>query len=53
LVNKIVKPPLERKWYRCPECGKKLVIYDNTAACQGVFLKCRECDKEVEIRIKP
>lgn len=47
----IKKPPLERKWYMCPFCGKKLVIYDNTAKCSGVFIMCKNCKKEVEIKI--
>ena len=48
---KIKKPPLERKWYTCPYCGKKLVIYDNTARSSGVFILCKNCKNEIEIRI--
>lgn len=46
------KPPLERTWYKCPHCGKKLVIYDNTASCNGVFIYCKGCKGEIEINIK-
>ena len=52
MVGKIEQPPLIRRWYACPHCGKKLVIYDNTAACSGVFVKCKQCEREVEIQIR-
>lgn len=44
--------PLRRDWYKCPYCGKNLIIYDNTARCSGVFVKCKGCRQEVEIVIK-
>lgn len=47
----IKKPPLERKWYECPNCGKSLLIYDNTAVCSGVYMRCKKCGKEIEIKI--
>lgn len=48
-----VKPPLERKWLLCPHCGAKTILYDNTANCSGVFLKCtRGCKLEFEVKIK-
>lgn len=50
---KIKMPSLERKWVNCPHCGAKHSIYDNTANCNGVFLKCtRGCGCEFELRIK-
>ena len=50
---KIKKPPLERKWLRCPRCGAKVMLYDNTAYCAGVYAKCtRGCRAEFEIRIE-
>ena len=39
------------KWYRCPYCGKKLLIFNDTAKCDGVFINCRECRREVKIKI--
>jgi hypothetical protein rflaF_05874 len=49
----IPKPALKRKWLRCPYCGAKTILYDNTAECSGVFLKCtRGCKKEFEVKIK-
>lgn len=45
--------PTERKWIVCPHCGAKHSIYDNTAECHGVFLKCtRGCKKEFELVIE-
>ena len=52
-MKEIVKPPLERKWLLCPYCGAKTILYDNTANCTGVFIKCtRGCKSEFEIRLK-
>lgn len=51
-MKKLKRPPLERMWYRCPHCGAKLAVYDNTASSAGVFIKCRTCKQEVEITIK-
>lgn len=49
----IAKPPLERKWLTCPFCGAKTILYDNTADCSGVFVKCtRGCRQEFEAKIK-
>lgn len=42
----------ERQWYRCPHCGQKLLLYDSFSACNGVFVVCKRCKKEVEIKIK-
>ena len=43
--------PIERKWYCCPFCGTRLILYDNTAMCHGVFTKCPKCGREIEIFI--
>ena len=43
----------ERKWILCPHCGAKHSLYDNTANCNGVFLKCvRGCKREFELVIE-
>lgn len=49
---KIKEIPITRKWYCCPVCGTKLFVYDNTAKTSGVFMKCRTCKNEIEIKIK-
>lgn len=43
--------PIERKWYACPYCGQRLLIYDDTAKCGGVYLRCKRCGKEAEVKI--
>lgn len=50
-VKKIKYPPLERKWYRCPNCGTKLAIIDNTTKCNDLYIKCRTCKEEVKVEI--
>ena len=30
MMEHMIKIPTERKWFRCPYCGKKLLICDNT-----------------------
>lgn len=42
---------LARRWFTCPHCGKNLVVYDGTSACYGVYIKCKGCGNEVEIKI--
>lgn len=47
------KPAIERKWLLCPHCGMKVLLYDNTADCSGVFVKCtRGCRKTFEVVIR-
>ena len=46
-------PPTRRDWLRCPRCGAKVILYDNTANCSGVHVKCRRgCGIEFEVKIK-
>lgn len=49
--DKAWKENYRTKWYRCPYCGKKLLIYEDTAKCSGVYLNCRECKREINIKI--
>ena len=51
MVRKIRVPPLERRWYKCPKCGAKLAIVDNTTRCNDLFIKCRVCKNEIEVKI--
>lgn len=49
----IRKPAIERKWLLCPHCGMKVLLYDNTAQCRGVFVKCtRGCRQTFEVVIR-
>lgn len=50
VLRDAIKIPTERKWFDC-ECGQHLLIYDDTAKCMGVFIKCKRCGREVEIKI--
>lgn len=51
-LNELKLPPLRREWVRCPSCGAKTILYDNTAKCSGVYIKCtRGCKKEFELVI--
>ena len=50
-MKKIKYPSYKRQWYKCPLCGTKLCIYDNTAnLIGGIFIKCKTCKKEIEIK---
>ena len=40
-----------KKWFLCPYCRKKIVKYEKGATSRGVFLLCKKCRKEVEIKI--
>lgn len=42
---------IERNWYECPYCGQKLLIYSSRARSEGIFILCKKCKKEVEIKI--
>lgn len=51
-MNELKMPPLQRTWVRCPRCGAKTILYDNTANCSGVYIKCtRGCKQEFELKI--
>lgn len=50
-IENALSIPVERKWYDCEECGQHLLIYDDTAKCNGVYVKCKRCGKENEIKI--
>lgn len=52
LEDKKMQGDFERQWYVCPHCGQKLLLYDSMAVCSGVFVICKGCKKEVEIKIK-
>lgn len=43
--------PIRKSWFCCPRCGKRLLLYDNTAECRGVYIKCKACGRVVEVRV--
>jgi len=40
-----------KKWYRCPNCNKKIALYDENATSKKIYIKCRGCKREIEIKI--
>lgn len=42
---------MKRQWYLCPYCGKRLLQYDQGAISKKVYIKCKNCKKEIEIKI--
>lgn len=48
---KLPEVAVEKNWYRCRRCGQKLALFSNTSKCQGVFIRCKRCGREEEIRI--
>lgn len=40
-----------RKWYKCPFCGKKLLKFNDKAESKGIYYKCKNCKREIEIKI--
>lgn len=49
-MEKLKIPLVKREWVKCPACGCKIAIADNTAKCRGIYIKCRVCKKEIEIK---
>lgn len=42
-----------KKWVLCPNCNKKILIYDeNKGQAQGLYIKCKSCKKVIEIVVK-
>ena len=40
-----------KKWFQCPYCQKKLIKYSKDAYSKGIFFLCKNCKKEIEIKI--
>lgn len=39
-------------WYRCPYCNQKILKYDElNASSNNLYIKCKKCNKEIEINI--
>lgn len=42
-----------KKWFVCPNCNKKILIYDEIKGqSQGLYIKCKSCKKVIEIVVK-
>lgn len=42
-----------REWYRCPICGQKLLQKNKDGESKDIFIKCKKCKNEIEIKIEP
>lgn len=49
--SEIAMLPTERRWYYCPHCGQKIMVYDDTARCNGIYIACKKCRREIEVKI--
>jgi len=38
-------------WYHCTKCGQKLLKYSDAAKSEGVYIKCKRCKQEVEVKL--
>lgn len=45
-------PSYKRKWFTCPHCGRRLVQYEEDGKSEKIYLKCKSCKNEVEIKVK-
>lgn len=41
-----------KEWYYCPSCGQKLLKYAKEAKSKKLYIKCKNCKKEIEIIIE-
>ena len=42
----------KKTWFVCPICSKKLLKISIGAESSGIYIKCRNCKSEIEIKIK-
>lgn len=41
------------RWYKCPICGQKILKISEIAQSKGLYIKCKKCKNEIEIKIEP
>jgi len=41
----------KKDWYICPHCGKKILLYELGAKSEKVYIKCKNCKREIEIKL--
>lgn len=44
---------MKKEWWLCPMCGQKLLMIDSLKHIEGVYVKCKKCKQEVEIKNEP
>ena len=40
------------KWYTCPICQNHLLKVEDDFEAEGVYIKCKKCKNDIEIRRK-
>lgn len=41
----------DRHWFECPICGQKICQFTDAALSFELFIKCKKCKNEIEIRV--
>lgn len=39
-----------KEWYLCTCCKQKLLMIDPSKKIEGVYIKCKKCRNEIEIK---
>jgi len=42
---------IKNGWYICPHCGRKLARVEKAAISKGIYVFCKHCKLEVEVRV--
>lgn len=40
-----------RQWFSCPLCGQKICQFSKGAKAYELYIKCKKCHNEVEVKI--
>jgi len=40
---------MKKEWWLCPVCGQKLLMIDKSKNIEGVYIKCKKHNGEVEV----
>lgn len=41
----------KKTWYICPHCGKRILLYGSGAKSAELYIKCKNCKREIEIKL--
>jgi transcription elongation factor Elf1 len=42
-----------KEWFTCPICGQKLLMVDKAQYIKGVYILCKKCKNEIEVKNEP
>lgn len=45
------KAPTPKGWFACPKCGQRILKVAEGARSEKLFIKCKQCRNEIEIKI--